>query len=153
MTIRPFLEDIALNLTPQATARSIRLLVEAQEGLPALTTDSQRLQQAVTNLVDNAIKYGPQGGLVRLVAARGEEGLRLSVVDQGPGIHPDEQELVFEEFYRAYAGRSSLESKGAGLGLSIVRGIARNLGAGLQLDSAPGEGSTFSLVFPGQAER
>jgi signal transduction histidine kinase len=149
VAIQPFLEDIAFNLTPQAEARHIMLRVEAEDGLPVLTTDQQRLQQAMTNLVDNAIKYSPQGRLVRLVAARNEEGLRLAVVDEGPGIRPEEQGKVFEVFYRIYDGKASLEDKGSGLGLSIVHSIARMLGASLQLESQPGKGSTFTLIFPG----
>jgi signal transduction histidine kinase len=105
----------------QAEIRDIRVEADVQPSLE-LEADEQRLHQVLANLVANAVQHSPRGGRV-LVRAAAENGVtRLEVIDEGPGIPPDEAERVFERFYRSDQARSSKEG-GSGLGLSIARWI------------------------------
>jgi signal transduction histidine kinase len=107
--------------------------------------DERLLQQLVLNLVDNALKYSPADEPVRLTLAAGERRLVVAVVDRGPGIPAEEQERIFERYYRGvHPGRAA----GSGLGLCIGRWIAQAHGGQLTIESAPGQGSTFRLTLP-----
>ncbi len=110
-----------------------------------LRGDRRRLQRALANLLDNAIKYTPEGGnvAVRLVAS--PDGVEIAVQDTGPGIPAEEQPRVFERFYR---GDRSRHHPGNGLGLSLARATAHAHGGDIRLASEPGRGSTFSLWLP-----
>jgi signal transduction histidine kinase len=111
-----------------------------------LAADRQQLEQAVMQLVQNAVQYTDEGDAITL-SARVEEGcLRLAVQDTGIGIDPSDQERIVERFWRAEPGRQRAE--GAGLGLAIVTAIANAHRGRLAVDSSPGVGSTFTLVIP-----
>jgi two-component system phosphate regulon sensor histidine kinase PhoR len=110
--------------------------------------DLQRLQQVLTNLVDNAIKYGREEGEVRIGATvLPDKSVQISVADNGPGIPPDALDRIFERFYRVDKARSR-EQGGTGLGLSIVKHIVQVHGGKLWVDSKLGEGSTFYFTLP-----
>lgn len=147
----PELVEAALEVCrPKAQARQCAVAV----AVPDLTVSANRhlIEQAVINLVDNAIKYGPEGTEIRIEGGRIDQpaGWRLSVSDNGPGIPLREQERLFERFYRIDQARSR-NLGGTGLGLAIVRHIALAHGGSADLESTPGMGSTFSLVIPDQA--
>ena len=127
-------------------AKSIDLGVTRNEAGTVLGA-REALRALLMNLVDNAIRYTPEKGRVD-VASYGEGGRAvLSVIDTGPGIPPGERERVFDRFYR----RVDSEAAGSGLGLSIVRNIARRHGAQLVLDAGPaGKGLAVCVVFPPQ---
>jgi two-component system phosphate regulon sensor histidine kinase PhoR len=109
--------------------------------------DDATLITAINNLVDNALKYGPQGGRVRVrVRREGDEAL-LEVEDAGPGIAEHERERIWERFYRVDRSRGR-EPAGTGLGLSIVRNVALAHGGRVSLDSEVGRGSTFRIHLP-----
>ncbi len=109
--------------------------------------DRITLRQALVNLVDNALKYTPRGGSIQVVVrAEGDDAL-VEVVDDGPGIAEQHRELVFDRFYRIDDDRSRT-SGGAGLGLAIARWAVELNGGRIELDSAPGRGSTFRLRIP-----
>jgi signal transduction histidine kinase len=115
------IEHIVDEWRTQAEIRDIRVEADVQPSLE-LEADEQRLHQVLANLVANAVQHSPRGGRV-LVRAAAENGVtRLEVIDEGPGIPPDEAERVFERFYRSDQARSSKEG-GSGLGLSIARWI------------------------------
>jgi two-component system sensor histidine kinase SenX3 len=118
-------------------------------GQPQALGDSELIEFALYNLVSNAIKYSPEGSKVEVLARLNTLlGLAfLEVTDQGAGIATEDQARVFERFYRAEGARQSGQS-GLGLGLSIVREIARHHGGSVMLDSVPGRGSKFSLSLP-----
>jgi signal transduction histidine kinase len=119
-------------------------------GLPKLWADKNHLIQMLTNLLDNALKFTPMGGEV-WVSAR-ESGrnskriLEIGVGDSGSGIPPDEQEKVFDRFYRG--SNNGPGSTGTGLGLAIVRELMEHHGGTVTLKSKVGEGSVFTLSFP-----
>jgi two-component system OmpR family sensor kinase len=109
--------------------------------------DATALLRAAVNLVENAVRYAPAGGLVQLTAGREDGRGVLSVRDSGPGIPPEHAARVFEPFVRLDASRDR-DSGGAGLGLSIARSIVVAHGGALTLDSPPGGGALFTMRLP-----
>lgn len=133
-----------------AEQSGVDVRVEMAPDMPALLGDAGTLQSAVQNLVGNAIKYAGDDRWVRVrVTAHGgsRPEVRIAVEDHGAGIDADEQKLVFEPFFR---GKSAIANqvKGSGLGLSLVRRIADAHGGRVELVSAPGQGSTFTICLP-----
>lgn len=133
-----------------ATA-SMTIDVDIEPELPQVKLDANAFTLAVMNLIDNAIKYASDGKKVELRLARAGssqgERIELTVRDFGPGIDPEEQQQIFERFYRARAIRLK-PIRGSGIGLALVRHIARAHGGDVEVTSAPGEGSTFRLWLP-----
>ncbi len=130
----------------RAAAKDIRIDLSCPDELAA-EINAPLLEQAVVNLIDNAVKYSPAARPVQ-VEARGETGEVLILVrDQGPGIAPEHLPRLFERFYRVDSGRSR-KVGGTGLGLAIVKHIAQSHGGYVTLQSAPGKGSTFLIHLP-----
>lgn len=136
-------------LDPLADAAGLRLVRALPPRLRPATGDRRRVEQIVTNLVANAIKYTPRGGLVELEARAGGAGAFVVVRDDGPGITNGDQARIFEPFVRL-AGHERIT--GTGLGLPIARDLARAMHGDLGATSVPGIGSSFVLVLPGSAE-
>jgi two-component system, OmpR family, phosphate regulon sensor histidine kinase PhoR len=105
------------------------------------------MEQAITNLVDNAIKYSPAGSTVCITTQERRKEISISVRDEGPGIAREHHERLWERFYRVDKGRSR-QIGGTGLGLAIVRRVALLHGGRAEIESQPGQGSTFRLIFP-----
>jgi signal transduction histidine kinase len=129
-----------------ADSKGIRFEITGVSTLPA-TGDENQLEQVVGNLVDNAIKYTPPGGSVRVNLAAGESRGEVEVVDTGPGIPSHQLPRIFERFYQVDKERAR-EAGGVGLGLAIARVLAERNGAELAVDSTPGTGSKFTLRLP-----
>ena len=129
-----------------AAARDINLLLGQME--PTLIQgDAERLRRLLLNLMDNGIKYTPAGGRVTLSLQREGEWARLKVEDTGIGLSPEDQERIFERFYRSAEARSRSEG-GYGLGLCIAKSIAEAHGGRIEVNSTPGLGSTFAVLLP-----
>jgi signal transduction histidine kinase len=109
--------------------------------------DREHLRRLLLNLVDNAIKYTPADGSVTLSLDADTDWVSLKVVDTGIGLSKDEQKRIFSRFHRATETRSR-DEKGVGLGLSIVRSIVEAHGGRIHVESAPGQGSTFTVFLP-----
>ncbi|HEX2486040.1 MAG TPA: ATP-binding protein [Myxococcota bacterium] len=124
----------------------VRLEARADGALPPVRGDRDRLRQVFANLVDNAVKYSPPGGEVRVSASARGSVVAVDVTDHGPGIAPEEHQLIFEKFGRANAAAPA--KPGTGLGLYIARSIAEAHGGSLSVRSAPGRGATFTLTLP-----
>ena len=131
----------------QTAARNTSLSTALPPSLPALQGDPAGLEDLVANLVANAIKYTAPGGSVRVSAEVADGHLVLRVADNGIGITPDELPQVFTEFYRSERARR-MAREGTGLGLSIVRAVAEAHGGSIDVESAPGKGTTFSVRLP-----
>jgi signal transduction histidine kinase len=116
------------------------------ERLPAIRGDRERLRQVLANLVENAVKYSPEGDEVQVIASAVDGKVRVEVSDRGPGIAREQQRLIFEKFGRAKGSGKSLP--GTGLGLFIARSIAEAHGGSLDVRSAPEHGATFTLALP-----
>jgi two-component system phosphate regulon sensor histidine kinase PhoR len=137
---------VAASFTALATRKGISLR-HVDGGAPEVRTDPERLRRILENLVDNAVKYTPDGGRVEVTTSAGPDGsVRIEVADNGPGIAAEHQARVFERFYRVDKARSR-ELGGTGLGLSIVRHLAESVGASVSVESQPGEGSRFTVTL------
>ena len=137
---------------PQLKQGEFEVAVDIPDGLPRASVDAQAITQCLINLVDNAIKYSRDTKQLRIrVATDGDARMRIYVADRGIGIAPRDAERIFEKFTRADTGLVH-NVKGSGLGLALVRHIARAHGGDVELASVPGEGSTFTLVLPLQQE-
>jgi signal transduction histidine kinase len=140
------LAETAAEFEAAAETRHLRLDTEIDPGL-ATSGDPVALKQALANLLANAVRLAPEGSRVTVGGGRHGDQVWMAVRDEGPGIAPADQERVFERFWRGDPQRSRSEGR-SGLGLTIVRQVARGHGGSVRLESAPGEGSTFSVWLP-----
>jgi signal transduction histidine kinase/Tfp pilus assembly protein PilF len=167
------LEEVRVSYEPLATKKGVRVVVSAPPDLPSALGNADRLFQVVSNLLGNALKFTPKGGVItlRAHAERRDEAktegtdddlvawvplppdaqrercfLRADVVDTGPGIPPEQRAQLFEKFAQGEAGKRS--SRGVGLGLFISREIVKRHGGTLWVESEPGQGSCFSFRIP-----
>ncbi len=131
----------------RATTKGIMLRLEPSEGAPTVIGDRTLLRQALGNLVDNAIKYTPTGGQVRVGLDVNEHEVVLRVSDTGLGIAPDDQVRLFEKFYRIKR-RETGNIQGTGLGLALVKSIVERHGGRVWVESVLNQGSTFYIALP-----
>jgi two-component system sensor histidine kinase BaeS len=136
------LEQAYLAFGEEAKQREIDYS-QAVSAEPVIVTDGDRVLQIIMNLLANAFRWTPNGGSVGLQLSAENGRIHVAVQDTGPGIGPEEQERIFRPFW-------THDGKGTGLGLAIARELAMALGGSIELDSAPGRGSKFELVLPGQ---
>jgi signal transduction histidine kinase len=120
-------------------------LKAAPNGSATAVGDPDRIEQVLVNLIDNAVKYSPDGGEVTVSTARAEGRVRVEVADEGLGIPASERDSVFERFYRGSGGRAIT---GTGLGLYICRELVRRMGGTIGVRSRLGGGSTFYFELP-----
>ncbi len=144
---RELLEAVLADLRPLAEKKRQALTLEIAPDLGEFTADPELLDRAVSNLVDNAIKYTPEGGAVTVRGSAEAEVVVISVEDTGPGIPEADLPRVFERFYRVDKSRSR-ELGGTGLGLAIVKHVAQLHGGTVAVRSRVGEGSVFTLRLP-----
>ena len=157
--VRDIVHRLAAAFEPRVQARRVRLDMQLADDLPPVTADADQLEQVVQNLVDNAVKYGPEGGTVRVVAKHAlpgrwpsRPGIVLAVSDEGPGIPKAHVPRLTERFYRVDKGRSR-NAGGTGLGLAIVKHIVNRHRGQLVIESEEGKGSTFTVWLPIAAEK
>jgi len=141
--------DILVNdaiemLRPLASGRSIEMEASVADDLPAVLADAARIQQVLSNLVGNAVKFTPRQGRITVAADRHEAEVRFAVIDTGPGIPPEQVPHIFGRFWQA---RSS-DQRGIGLGLAIAKGIVEAHNGRIWVESQVGLGSTFYFTLP-----
>lgn len=134
-------ENLARNFEVTAREKGVRIQVQADETGTMVHADPDRLAQILINLIGNALKATVAGGVITLAGKRTPSGCAITVTDTGRGIAEEDIPLVFERFYRGKEG-------GLGLGLAIVRELVDAHGGCIEVTSRPGEGTTFSLLFP-----
>lgn len=137
------MDAVLSQITPKAAAKKIQITLEPTDADAVF--DPKWTEEALYNLLDNAVKYTPAGGAVRVTVTAYQMFSAIHVSDTGPGIPEEEQPKVFQRFYR---GAEHAEEEGVGIGLYLVRRIAEGQGGYVKVSSQPGVGSTFSLYFP-----
>ena len=146
VAVAPLLERCVQRFAPQAERAGLGLSAEVADGEElAVRGDGDRLDQALGNLLHNAIKFTPAGGQINVSAATQDGEVAIAVRDTGIGISADDQTRIFERFYKAAEARGR---PGSGLGLAIVKSIAERHGGKVWLESQLGKGSTFFLQVP-----
>ncbi|MEQ8318360.1 MAG: ATP-binding protein [Phycisphaerales bacterium] len=141
-------EELRLEFENQAKGKGVTLKFTLPPKLPVVRGDRDKLLQAYHNVLGNAIKYTPEGGVVTLSADWGDEGLDVSVRDTGVGIAEADRQRIFERFYRTDDVRAS-GTQGTGLGLTLAKEIMLGHEGGIDVDSEPGKGSVFTMFIPG----
>jgi len=148
--VRTLLTEVAARLAPLALPAHITLEIDVEPDLPPLYADANLIGRVVYNLVDNAVKFAPDGGWVRLWARldteRDPAHLLIGVSDNGPGIPPEEQSRLFKKFQQA--GSTGGRRVGTGLGLPFCKLAVEAHGGEIWVESEPGEGSTFIISLP-----
>jgi signal transduction histidine kinase len=131
----------------RAITKGITLRLEPPQGTAVVAGDAALLRQMVANLVDNAIKYTPEGGTVTVGLSTHDEQAAIRVADTGIGIAPDDQVRLFEKFYRIKR-RDTADIPGTGLGLAIVKSIVERHGGRVWVESELNKGSVFHALLP-----
>lgn len=150
VSVDGLLNEVARLLEPQAAMRKVNIALELAEDLAPLTADRDQLAEVFENLIGNAIRYGREGGEVRVTARQEPAGhITVSVEDEGEGIPAEHIPRLTERFYRVDAARSR-ERGGTGLGLAIVKHIVSRHRGRLAIESEPGRGSRFSVIVPAE---
>jgi signal transduction histidine kinase len=136
-------DGVVAAFAPAAANAAVALETDVAPGVSRVAADEDRIHQALGNLVDNAIRFTPAGGRVRIVVGPDGDDLRFAVVDSGPGIPPEHLPRLFDRFWQA----ETRHRGAAGLGLAIAKGIVEAHGGRIWADSVPGKGSTFSFTL------
>jgi signal transduction histidine kinase len=122
----------------------VQVVADIPPGLPKASADEGRLEQVLANLIRNAIRHTPPGGIVVLRAAALDAGVQIQVCDTGEGISPEDLPHIWERFYRGANGRHR-DLGGAGLGLALVKELTEAMGGTVAVETAPGEGTCFTI--------
>jgi signal transduction histidine kinase len=148
LSLGDLFEALGSVLKPLCEAKGLTIAASAAADVPIIQTDPAKLQQILYNLLSNAIKFSPRGGRVELAATREDEGsVRITVVDQGPGIEAEKQAMIFEKFRQVDAALTR-EHGGTGLGLSIAKELTGLLGGTIGVRSMVGQGAAFWVILP-----
>jgi len=157
--------DLKKTMTPAAAKKNVTIDATIEPGLPKLHVDPVRIRQVLFNIAENALKFSPPGGTVKMIARSaesvggGEDGIgavllavpekriEIGIIDSGIGIPKEEQEKIFDAFYQVDGG-STREHGGTGLGLSIVKRIVEAHGGTVRVESDPGRGAAFWVNLP-----
>lgn len=146
LQVAMMLNQARMAFRAQAAARNISLQVEPSEDLPLVSADALRMSQVLANLLENALKFTPEGGTITLAACNTVDRVQITVRDTGVGIESGEHEKIFDRFYRLKRGEQ-VEDKGSGLGLAICREIVRLHGGRIWAESELGKGAAFHLTL------
>jgi two-component system sensor histidine kinase GlrK len=145
--IRPLIDQAIEEISPLVEAKKIHLEVMATKELPTIKIDSERILQALRNIIGNAVKFTPEAGQVKISVRLTDHQVEVSVADTGPGIPKGNLNTIFEKFQQATGGGSS-PIQGTGLGLAIAKQIITHHGGKIWAESRLGQGSTFIFVLP-----
>ncbi|MFU8861062.1 MAG: sensor histidine kinase [Cyclonatronaceae bacterium] len=141
--IAELVQDLVLQYKPEAGKKNIRLHAELPENLPAVYADIELVERAISNLIDNAIRYTPEGGEVYIKPVNNPNYVQIEVKDTGKGISVEDLPHIFNRFYRADKSRGGTDGSGAGLGLAIAKKILELHGSDLDVTSRLNEGTSF----------
>jgi PAS domain S-box-containing protein len=145
--VADLIRGVSDSMRPQLAAKGQHLVVDVPDEIAPMIGDHDRLIQIVTNLISNAYKYTPNGGTITVTATPEPAHVCISVSDTGIGLTPEDMSQLFTRFFRA-RNRATQEAGGTGLGLTITRSLVEMHGGEMNVESVPGEGSTFSFTIP-----
>lgn len=145
--LRKMMNEISETMQSSADLKNIKINTKAEEDLPDITVDQSRIKQVIMNLVNNAIKFSPDGSIVNIQAKKEKDDILFEVQDFGRGIPKNKQKKIFDMFYQVDSSKDK-KFRGVGLGLSISRGIVNVHGGRVWVDSEVGKGSTFRFNLP-----
>jgi len=148
-----FLPEIVRDWERKLAMKQLAIVVDLPTELPPISADRTRLQEALYNLLDNAVKYSREHGEIRLSARRRDGEMVLAVSDDGIGIATEDLPRIFERFYRADKARSPDNVRGTGLGLAIVKHIAQLHGGRVEAESELERGTTIRVILPSATSR
>ena len=146
VALSEWLPSTLISAEEAALRKNLKWMTNIPQELPEIDLDPQRMAQVIGNLLANAIKYTPRGGTVNVSAGERGEMIWIRVNDTGPGIPVDEQDMIFEPFYRG-TQRQRIK-QGMGLGLHIAKDYVTAHHGRIEVDSAPGSGSSFTIWLP-----
>ncbi len=146
-SLAELVQDVTQKFQPQAERRNMTLELDMPAGAPFVRADIGLIERVLENLIENAIKYTPEGGKVSLTLVPGADGIEARVTDTGPGIPEADRDRIFERFYRVEKSRADAP-EGAGLGLAITRRILQLHDSPIHVESTPGHGAAFSFSLP-----
>jgi two-component system phosphate regulon sensor histidine kinase PhoR len=148
-----FLPEMVRDWEKKLAGKRLNIIVDVSTDLSPIRVDRTRLQEALYNLLDNAVKYSRQHGEIRLTARQRDGEIELAVRDNGIGIAKEDLPRIFERFYRADKARSPDKVRGTGLGLAIVKHIAQLHGGRVEAESEVEKGTTIRVVLPSASSR
>jgi signal transduction histidine kinase len=143
--LRRLVEDLCEDFRDRAAQKQLRFLVSGEGA--RVHGDAMRIQQAISNLLDNAIKYGGEGTSIDIEVTAGPDSGIVRITDHGEGIPPEERDRIFHRFYRIDKSRSQ-EIAGTGLGLAITKHLILQHRGNIEVESEPGSGATFVVTLP-----
>ncbi len=146
-SIEELLQSVQRLYAHRARQKAIQLDVKAAAEVPDVELDSQRIKEVLTNILDNAMRYTPEGGHITLSAKRADEQVEIAIQDSGPGVGAEELDKIFERFYRTESSRTR-EEGGSGLGFAIARSIIEKHNGRIWAESQPGQGLTVMIKLP-----
>jgi signal transduction histidine kinase len=144
--INKIMKASAKSIAFQALAKNITLIVKGVSG--EIMADGEKLEELFLIMLDNAIKYSPEGSQIKFIASKNTSFVTFKIIDQGIGISSKDLPHIFDRFYRADNARTKSDASGYGLGLSIARSIIDQHHGSIKVDSLLGQGTTFKLIFP-----
>ena len=143
-----FFGEVIRDWEKKLATKQLNVIVDLPPDAPTIRADRARLQEALYNLLDNAVKHSREHGEIRLMARQRDEEIVLSISDNGIGISKEDLPRIFERFYRVDKARTAESIRGTGLGLAIVKHIAQLHGGHVEADSEPGKGTTIRVSLP-----
>jgi len=146
-SIKNLIEDVKEIMYPLVDSKKIRMDVQLAKGLPSFSIDGDRIKQVLINIIDNAIKFSPDGSSINFNVKKENDYILFEIQDFGLGISKDEQDKIFNLFYQSEPGQK-VKIKGIGLGLSLSKAIVEAHGGQIWVDSKKGKGSKFSFTLP-----
>ena len=146
MDVKDLLNDLASQFQPLTKSKGQTFTLDLPRKLHLVNADRRRIDQVVMNLLENAVKFTPEGGSILLRAMAHDQDLVVEVRDSGPGLSPEEQQGLFQPFYQSEVDRQRLP--GTGLGLSLCKQLVEAHGGKMWVDSELGKGSTFGFSVP-----
>lgn len=145
--VEKIIKEANETMQPTADLKNIKINTEIEQNIPEMIVDHERIKQVIINIVNNAVKFSPNGSIINVRAKKDNDQILFEIQDYGRGIPKDKQEKIFEIFYQVDSGMDR-KFGGAGLGLAISRGIILSHGGKIWVDSEPEKGSIFYFSLP-----